>query len=411
MPIDLATRVNYFDRQYLRLPELRDEQAYHIALRRRHDLSHHSWGIVVGLELLLQGDGRPAVQPGVAVDGYGRELVLVDRGVFGRDVFDRLGTTRLDLWVEYRLDLADDRLAPVECGGTGDPYRRYRATERAEIVARRGGAPPDPRRPPGVPPEALQAPQLATPDDPAQPWPVYLGRVVMQLSASGDATFVVDGLARPYAGLVADVVDHPGNAARLELGHRPQAAETRTIGDAVVTYAAGPDRDFAVFVPPPPETAAPGASAPLEPTLAVTPDATRIRGVTELHGNLVLDGASVQFPDAARTVSGVTDGNPAIYRYAGAGKDELRLDVGDLADGKRRLLIGLTKDGNFQTALEIAFEGGAGGGAVYPVVTVHGDLHVEGVISCDDVRARTVTEEVAALLTGMVQAGTAAGGT
>lgn len=408
MSIDSATRVNYFDRQYLRVSELRDEQAYHIAQRRRHNLSHHTWGIVVGLELVLQGDGQPAVQPGVAIDGYGRELVLVDRGVLGRDVFDRYGTTRLDLWLAYRLDLADGRLAPVECGADGDPHRRYRATERAEIVARPGGTRPDPRSPPGVPSDALQAPLLNTPDDPAQPWPVYLGRASMQVPVSGAPTFTIDTTARVYAGLAAEVVDHPGNAARLELGHRPQAAEARPLGEGEIVYAGGADRDFAVFVPPPPDDPAPDAANPLEPKLAITPDATRIVGTTEVHGNVVLDGASVQFPDAARSVSSVAGKDPCVYRIDSDGKDELRIDLGDLAGGDRRLLVGVTKDGTFQPALEISFE--KGGGAVHPVVTVHGDLHVEGVIRCDDVRARTVTEEVAALLAGMVQAGVAAGG-
>jgi hypothetical protein len=46
---------------------------------------------------------------------------------------------------------------------------------------------------------------------------------------------------------------------------------------------------------------------------------------------------------------------------------------------------------------------------VNPLVHILGDVRIEGTISCDDVRTRTVTEEVAALLTGMVQAGIAAG--
>lgn len=310
MPVELASRVHYFDRQHLRLAELRDEQAYHLALRRRHNLAHHGWGIVAGLEVLLQADGRPAVQPGVAVDGYGRELVLVDRGVFGRDVFDRFGTTRLDLWLEYRLDLADDPLAPVECGSEVDPARRYRAIERAEIVVTRGGARPDPRRPPGVPDTALEPVALATPDDPARRWPVYLGRLVLQLPASGDPVFEIDTSDRVYAGLVAEVVDHPGNAARLELGRRPLEVDTRPLGGAEIQYAAGPRRDFAVFVPPPPDA----EPAPLEPTVAVTQEATELRGVTEVHGTLVLDGSSLQFPEKARDVPEPADGAPAIDR-------------------------------------------------------------------------------------------------
>src|SRR6478672_8917738 len=93
-----ATRVYYFDRQFLRLAEFQDEQAYHIALRRRHNLSHHSWGIVTGLAIMKEGDVL-VLLPGLAVDGYGRELMLTDRITIDRSVFDRYGANRLDVWL------------------------------------------------------------------------------------------------------------------------------------------------------------------------------------------------------------------------------------------------------------------------------------------------------------------------
>jgi hypothetical protein len=392
-----ATRVNYFDRQFIRLAELSDEQAYHRQLHRRHNLSHHSWGIVVGLEILLEEDGRPVVRPGLAVDGYGRELLLLERRVYGREEFDRFATNRLDLWLEYRLELSDDRLAPVECG-VSDPNRRYRATERAEIVATRGGARPDPRHPPGVPATAFEEPLLATPDEPCYRWPVYLGRVIMEIPASGAPTFEIDTDDRVYVGLNAELIDHPGNASRIELGRRPPQDDVKQIGADEYRYAAGPDRDFAVFAPDP-------ASSTLQPTLSIYGTATQIRGMAEIHGNLVLDGASLQFPDASSSQTPATDDKPAIYRTV----DELRIDVGALGAGDRALVIGVTKDGKFQPALEVQFASGMGAGAVNPVVIVHGDLHIEGTIKSEDIRTRTVTEEVAALLTGMVQAAIAAG--
>src|SRR5437016_875517 len=107
MPLAPPTRVNYFDRQFIRLAELKDEQAYHLEIHRRHDLSHHSWGIVLGLEIIKEQDGRPGLRPGVAVDGYGRELLLLERRVIDREDFDRYGTSRLDLWLEYELEFTD----------------------------------------------------------------------------------------------------------------------------------------------------------------------------------------------------------------------------------------------------------------------------------------------------------------
>ena len=399
-----AARVNYFDRQFIRLAEMRDEQAYHLELRRRHNLSHHSWGIVLGLELVLQDDGRPAVQRGMAVDGYGRELLLLDSFAVGREVFDRYGTSRLDLWLEYRLDIPIGAAA-IDCAAPADAYRQYRATERAEVVLERGGARPDPRHPHVVPATSFEQPALDTPDDPRLRWPVYLGRIIMALPPSGPPQFAIDAADRVYAGLNAEVIDHPGNAARVELGRRPVATDSKTVGDRTFEYVKGTTRDFAVFVP-----AAAGALGPLDPTLAVTTTATEIRGDTVVHGNVVLDGASLQFPAPGPIARADTGGNAALYRTTSqTNGDELRIDIGDLGVADRRILLGASKDGDFVPALEIRFPGGVAAGTKSAIVVVHGDLHVEGSIKSPDVRTRTVTDEVAALITGMVQAGIVAG--
>ena len=400
MALAPPTRVNYFDRQFIRLAELRDEQAYHLGIHRRHNLSHHSWGIVSGLEIVTEQDGRPALQPGLAVDGYGRELLLLERRAIDREDFDRYGTSRLDLWLEYELEFADDRLAPVECG-EADPRRRYRAIERAHVAMTRGGALPDPRRPPGVPADVLtQEPSLSTSDDPRDRWPVYLGRIVMTLQPSGPPRFTVDIADRVYAGLNAAVIDHPGNAARIELGLRPQDKETRVIEGDEVTYVAGPQRDFAVFVPGTGTTLDPV----LDPVLSVDAAATHVRGDATVHGNLILDGAALQFPDNSDGEPASVE-HPTIYRTTD-GSDELRIDIGSLNAAKRRLVVGATKDGEFVRALEVAFVDSTGATPT-AIVTVYGDLRIEGTIKSPDVRTRTVTAEVAALLTGMVQAGIA----
>ena len=388
----LASRVNYYDRQFIRLAEMRDEQAYHRQLHRRHNLSHHSWGIVSGLELVLEND-TPVVRPGFAVDGYGRDLVLVDRGVFGRAEFDRLGSNRLDLWLEYRLDISNDLTTPVTCG-TDDRNAPYRATERAEIVATRGGALPDPRQPPGVPATALEAPLLDTPDDPRRRWPVYLGRMVMALPASGTPTYTLDGANRVYAGIYAEVLDHPGNASRVELGRMATEDGVKRIGDVTYRYATVPRCDFGVFVP---DAGASDPTQPLQPTLAISDSGTQIRGTTEVHGNLVLDGASLQFTASS---AGQSQPDPSIYRSG----DELRIDVGKLQGGNRALVIGVMNGDVFKAALEVRFDGNGGA----PVVTVHGDLRIEGTIESADTRTRTVTGDVAALLSGMVQSAIAA---
>src|SRR4051812_35172103 len=179
-----AMRVNYFDRQFLRLAEFQDEQAYHIALRRRHNLSHHSWGIVAGLAIVKEADVL-VVLPGLAVDGYGRGLMLADRITIDRAVFDRYGTNPPDVWLEYELSSADAS-APADACDPLSAGHQYRAVETAPLMFERAAAPDlDARSPQAVPADVIAASLPDTPDDPRQRWPVYLGRVSMKFDASG----------------------------------------------------------------------------------------------------------------------------------------------------------------------------------------------------------------------------------
>ena len=117
----------------------------------------------------------------------------------------------------------------------------------------------------------------------------------------------------------------------------------------MVTYKGRP-RAFLRRLRPPKD--GPGSAIrPLEPTIAIEADGTQILGTTTVHGNLVLDGTSLQFPAAIpETIDPAPDGDPAIYRIKAAGNDELRIDVGSLTDGDRTLVLGVTKDGQFSPA-------------------------------------------------------------
>ncbi len=72
-------RVNYYQLEYLGAEDFKAEQAYHRDMRRRHNVGHHTWGIVAGLELVEKAKPSGAgydvfVQPGFAIDGFGREI-------------------------------------------------------------------------------------------------------------------------------------------------------------------------------------------------------------------------------------------------------------------------------------------------------------------------------------------------
>lgn len=76
-------RLHYYPRQYLGSADMEDQQAYLRDMRRRHNVAPHTWGIVVGLELEQRPRlGSPDevdvyVKPGLAIDGFGREIVVL----------------------------------------------------------------------------------------------------------------------------------------------------------------------------------------------------------------------------------------------------------------------------------------------------------------------------------------------
>src|SRR5262245_27117170 len=90
-PVTAAVeRVRYREHALLTAADLQAEQQYRIAMRRRHDIGLHVWGIVEGLGLAVQ-QGELVVEPGAAVDGYGRELIVPARIVVAAEVLNRLG--------------------------------------------------------------------------------------------------------------------------------------------------------------------------------------------------------------------------------------------------------------------------------------------------------------------------------
>jgi len=67
--------VRYRERQRLTTADLRLEQTYRLALAGRHHVSHHEWGVVRGLRVLWSA-GTATLTPGIAIDGYGREIFV-----------------------------------------------------------------------------------------------------------------------------------------------------------------------------------------------------------------------------------------------------------------------------------------------------------------------------------------------
>ena len=401
-----TARVQYFDKQFLRVDEFRDEQLYQLALRRRHNNTQHTWGIARGLAI-AEVEGSIVVQPGLAIDGYGRELLLATKQRIAEETFDDLASDRLDVWLIY--DRQNGEAAPEgygECGASDT--KSYRSTETPLLLVERPRMNKvDPRKPPGVSTDALNAPVPPVSDDPQDAWRVYLGRIIRLQ----DGKVSIDLSRRPYVGVVAETIDHPGNAARVEVGRDSQSEATRTIGGVTYVYKnnANAVRHFGVFVPEDLAANAVESAVELSPRLEVLEDGTiGWRGATNIYGNLGLFGGALQFPTGVTFTEDTVPQEPSMYRYTEAGQDELRIDLGANDNGARKFVIGFSKpDGKFTPCVTVELKVDSSNELV-PLVTIAGDLKIEGKW-IGEVLPVMVSPEALAAIRGSFQAGLAAG--
>jgi len=370
MSDDTITRVRYFDRQFLRTQDFVDEQAYHLSMRRRHDIGQHVWGIVSGLEPTADADGILSVNPGVAVDGYGRTLVLAEREFLPITAFDDKASEELDVWMLYDR-LGSDR-APrgySDCGEEGSFYRwQERPLVRFDVP---DPAFPDPREPESVPPGDIPFdPSRTPPDEVSDDWPVFLGRIRRDRSDPKKTTYAVDLTGRPYVGLVGAAIQAPWDREiRVELGGDQQT------GLPVFAVFPGPKRDPALAID--------GAGS------------FKLRGPMTLHGDLEIRNGYLELGVVAAGGPSIAEPRPwRIYRHSAAATEEtnedglrevaeeLRIEMG--AEGSQ-VAVGAwsAQEKKFAPCLTVR-RGGSGSPCV---VTVHGNLVVEGELREQSVKA------------------------
>jgi hypothetical protein len=99
---EIATaRVRFTEQQVLHAADLRAEQDYRVARRRRHNRLLHGLGIVHGLEVEPSGTGL-TLGAGMALDALGRELIVPVTQVFMKtDLAAASQDEPLDLWLVY----------------------------------------------------------------------------------------------------------------------------------------------------------------------------------------------------------------------------------------------------------------------------------------------------------------------
>lgn len=118
-------RVHFFEGKLLTVADLKQEQDYLVARFRRHNRFLHGWGIVAGLTVSTEGNTSITVEPGLAIDCAGNELVLPEpahvqlEGILGKQ-FVTIGYCELLV-----------SLQPAPSGGT--EFSRVREAAKVEL--------------------------------------------------------------------------------------------------------------------------------------------------------------------------------------------------------------------------------------------------------------------------------------
>ena len=195
-------RLLFYERQYLQSLDFTAEQNYHLEMRRRLNLALHLWGIVYGLEL-RKGEVVPGapeqfyVSEGMAIDAYGREIVLSAKHLLSNNLDETrmAGEGAYSAWIGYQ------RTAIAQGGfRQGDAETQFsRWKESFEILIVRSGVDPNPRGRP----DSVQS----LPDDPKK-FPSWMRLGVLIVNSSGAITNVRNE-GRSYSGVRAQRIVAP----------------------------------------------------------------------------------------------------------------------------------------------------------------------------------------------------------
>lgn len=350
-------RPHFQNGRLLRTSDFVDEQAYHLTNHRRHNATGHVWGVASGLDVVLL-EGDLVVEPGSAVDGYGRDVVLGNARSLDLRGFDIRGIDAIDVWIVY-----DRRRVPATGQGVDllADAAAIELTDAAQEV--------DPRRPPGVDPAELgPLADRPGPDDPARRWPIYLGRITRDL-AHPETPPVIEPHRRPFIGLVGATVETPD-------------------GSAWLTLTTGDNPSLVVGVP--------GAAEGADPPLTLNAEGMQLNSHMTIDGALVLRGGSLIL-DPAPPALATPPSDTKAWSFSHAEDlvaHELRVAMPPAGSGAvtNRLVIGVWKDGDFAPSL-VVDEGGT--------VTIAGNLIVGGQLRASSVQQAQLSTEARAYLAGL----------
>jgi len=132
-----AERPQFFEGQYLGADDLESIVEYLRVTSARQNLGHHSWGVVAGLNLVSQSISDTAVeyyiQPGVAIDGYGRIIIVNNPARIETEQFVSIGSGNVDVWIRYDESEFEATREGFNACSAKDEYARIKETYKIEV--------------------------------------------------------------------------------------------------------------------------------------------------------------------------------------------------------------------------------------------------------------------------------------
>lgn len=258
----MIVRTDYREGQLLRAEDLRDAQSHLRRLRQRHQRTAHGWGIVDGLQLTniireiekvgptgqrmagseeAQDTVNLRVSPGLAIDGFGRELVVAQPIELCLRV--KFWELFADIWLLYREQ-------PSEASGPAAGLPPGLATRISETAIVRYTKVESPM---AIFEQWVSDDVLALDPfergidfqeaDPLPLWPIFLGRLRLydveqipfythRFSGIKIPGLVADPPHPPYATLIAERVQAPSQTAAMEIAPDRYSIELAASGTA-----------------------------------------------------------------------------------------------------------------------------------------------------------------------------------
>ena len=267
-----AERPRFFEGQYLGADDLESFLRYAREHDARHLLGAHTWGIVSGIELIdreIPGGGTEfLLAPGLAVDGYGRVIVVTAPLKLDTALFAQQPSGTIEVWIRLAETAFTNTRAGYRVCECSDAYTRVAESfdivvgPRPSVLQRQSGVSVgddtyvDAREAPGaLLPEApiacdASVPAQRFPDEDEQDlWLIPVGvvpwdKVAAAFLAPDEAQRKAARIFRRQAGLVAE--DIHAAAGVLRLRGRWQPRQPGIPNDQVCAGDAIRDADLAL---------------------------------------------------------------------------------------------------------------------------------------------------------------------